>query len=454
MLGSMQRRGQVVVECGGRGRWSWMFALLCAAGVLAVAASAPAGTQVARPRVSAVALGPSSAGRSAASVASWPQFRYSPEQRGYNPLGSNLDSASVHRLTLAWTADTGGVIFATPVVANGVVYVGSGDGSMSAFDAATGALRWKVALVGAVGQGGSAAVVNGVVYTVTRRGWLYALNAATGEVIWSDGQVNSPFAAGVSAPTVTDGAVYINIDRGIGGTGGDEHVEAYNAATGALRWRSSDNSDASDASPAVVNGTVYIDGNSPGSVYAFDATNGALRWVTSVPCVDESSPAVANGTVYVGSGALVPGFCGGVSALDAATGRLVWSTRVSGGVQSSPAVPGNAELVFVNDGDGAVDALDAATGTVRWTVSTGEPPPFTDLVPSAAVANGVVFTAREPLDSSGGSSGALDAFNEFTGGHEFKYAAGGRGFESSPVVVNTHVYIGGVDGKLYAFKLP
>ena len=44
---------------------------------------------------------------------------------------------------LAWRVQTGGPGQSSPTVANGVVYVGSGDGHLYALDARTGAERWR-----------------------------------------------------------------------------------------------------------------------------------------------------------------------------------------------------------------------------------------------------------------------------------------------------------------------
>ena len=71
-------------------------------------------------------------------------------------------------------------------MANGVVYVGSADCNVYALNASTGALLWSYTTGGRVFS--SPAVANGVVYVI---GWdtsnLYALNASTGALLWSYG---------------------------------------------------------------------------------------------------------------------------------------------------------------------------------------------------------------------------------------------------------------------------
>ena len=61
--------------------------------------------------------------------------------------------------------------------------LGSYDKSFYAFDAATGAMRWRFTANGPIS--GSATVLNGVVYFSTFNERTYALDAATGRLRWT-----------------------------------------------------------------------------------------------------------------------------------------------------------------------------------------------------------------------------------------------------------------------------
>jgi outer membrane protein assembly factor BamB len=63
---------------------------------------------------------------------------------------------------LAWKFTTGGVVWSSPAVVNGVVYVGSLDNNTYALNATTGAQLWNYTTGNNVES--SPAVVNGVVY--------------------------------------------------------------------------------------------------------------------------------------------------------------------------------------------------------------------------------------------------------------------------------------------------
>jgi outer membrane protein assembly factor BamB len=101
-------------------------------------------------------------------------------------------------VALLWSYTTGGGVNSSPAVANGVVYVGSGDGNVYALNASTGALVWSYATGGGV-YFSSPAVSNGVVYVGSMDHYVYALNASTGTLLWSyatgNGVSSSPAVA-------------------------------------------------------------------------------------------------------------------------------------------------------------------------------------------------------------------------------------------------------------------
>ena len=167
------------------------------------------------------------------------------EQR-YSPLGA-IDTQSVKRLGLAWSYDLemNRGAEATPLVVDGVMYVTSAWSIVHAIDAGTGARRWvydpKVdRAVGAraccdvVNRG--VAVYDGMVFVGVIDGRLVALDAANGSMVWETMTVDQSQAYTITgAPRAANGLVYIGnggADYGVRG-----YVSAYDAQTGALRWR-------------------------------------------------------------------------------------------------------------------------------------------------------------------------------------------------------------------------
>ena len=105
------------------------------------------------------------------------------------------------RATVIWSRTTGGFVYSSPAIFDETVYVGSYDGNLYAFDAATGDTRWAFPAGGAIS--GSPTVMGGLVYFSTLEGMTYAVDASTGEQVWT-------FDDGEYTPLVTDRATSLH----------------------------------------------------------------------------------------------------------------------------------------------------------------------------------------------------------------------------------------------------
>src|SRR5262249_29131508 len=156
---------------------------------------------------------------------------------------------------LQWRVPTDGNVIATPVVAAGVVYVGSGSGAMYALDERSGDARWTVNLASPISS--SAAVANGLVYVGTRDGRLHALEVSSGgQKGWVPTGATIPFPWGhesgdmwTSAPTVANGLVLFG--------GGDGLLYGVSARAGSVLWRARTGGRIRGA-PAVVEKRAYV----------------------------------------------------------------------------------------------------------------------------------------------------------------------------------------------------
>jgi outer membrane protein assembly factor BamB len=238
------------------------------------------------------------------------------------PCNSNRAAGRLEGEVIAFAAGFGTIRWRTrlgptessPLVANGLVYVGDWRGRVYALDEQTGRVRWtfqgKGRIKGAVSLSGSR------LYAATYQGYLYALNPATGTLIW---RTRSQ-------------------DR-LGGRG-----QFY-------------------STPALAYGRVYI-GSTDGKVYSFGATTGKLIWSNSTGGFVYSSPATWRKRVYAGS------YSGRFFALDAATGDTVWSFRANGEISGSPTVIDG--VVYFATLKERTYALDARNGKVLWTFEDGK----------------------------------------------------------------------------------
>ena len=117
-----------------------------------------------------------------------------PAVRGDTIWSARSSSTAVRALSRQsgeelWMVQTGGFVFSSPVVADGTVYIGSGNGSLFALDAATGDTRWEFATGGAVFS--TPVVSEGRVYFGSDDGSVYALQSGSGPsprlaVYWDD----------------------------------------------------------------------------------------------------------------------------------------------------------------------------------------------------------------------------------------------------------------------------
>lgn len=202
-----------------------------------------------------------------------------------------LDAISGH-LKWIWSYQGGNEIMSTPTVANGIVYIGAGDGRLHALDAQSGREKWS--FPGGIFNS-APAVANGIVYTSAYGGELSALDAQSGQKKWSF-STGSPNSV---AMTVAHGIVYANTTEG--------KVYAFDARLGGQKWTYQAKENILYATPVVVNTMLYLV-TSGGEIVALDAFSGQVRWSYEVAEI-QSSPAIANGIVYVGS------FDGGLYAI-------------------------------------------------------------------------------------------------------------------------------------------
>jgi outer membrane protein assembly factor BamB len=399
----------------------------------------------------------------------WPMFRFDPGHTGFNQSEILLDKSNVGSLHPVWFGMTGALVESSPAVANGVAYIGSEDHKLYAFDAAgttgcsgtPGPLKTCAPLwTGATGDRitSSPAVANGVVYVGSYDGKVYAFDAAGANCGGSPKTCSPLWVAPTgglvaSSPTVVGGVVYI------GST--DEKLYALRASDGIRLW-SAALGGVVVSSPAVVNGVVYV-GSVDHRLWAFDAagvkgcggspTNCQPLWTGSTGGEIVSSPAVAGGVVYIGSNdnklyafdASGRKRCSGTPK----TCTPLWTGTTGERVGSSPAVANG--VVYVGSFDGKLYAFDATgrtgcshapkTCAPLWTSDTTG----NIQLSSPAVANGIVYVNSYVMGS--GRTFAFDAAGSTGCSGSPKTCAplvtlftNDFGI-SSPTVVNGRVYV-------------
>jgi len=309
-----------------------------------------------------------------------------------------------------WTFATGGAIRSGAAFVDRDLLIQSDDGVLYRIDAAKGMERWHVSIAkprtrlplgdpaSRYDNRASSPVVDGDrVYVGTHEGRLLALDARRGTRLWEFQTAESVIAT----PIVSGNRVYCGSFDGF--------LYALDAATGTLAWKADTGGAITTA--AAVSGSRVIVGSRSYDLLAFDAARGTPGWTRYFWFSWVESPVtIFKSVAYVGSSDAAL-----VSAIDPATGRVVWRTDVAGSAWGQPAVTDalvyegvTGVLNYMSPHRGSVIALDRTTGQPRWWYPVAAPTP----APSALTP---------------------------------------YGFAGSVAVDATHVFAGGLDGRLYAF---
>lgn len=303
--------------------------------------------------------------------------------------GMNAEADTGHVIaaadfTVAWRRDIGASsdrmkqVMAPPVAADGRVFVMDGEATVSAVDAASGAVVWKktvgigerdsgrrrfgISLGGGSsggGFGGGMAVADNKVFVSSGYRSISALNAATGEVVWTH-ETDLPIH---NAPTVSGGRVYV-IDV-------DNQLIALDMATGNQSWTYRGITEPARimrATSVAVSGDTVIAPFSSGQVVALRSTNGQPVWEEVLSRTSRTNalselrdiagrPVISRGFVYAVSQS------GVMQALDIRTGAPRWELPI-GGVNAPLPV---GDVVYVVSKTGELTVINRDTGQIYWT---------------------------------------------------------------------------------------
>jgi len=357
-------------------------------------------------------------------------FGFDANHTRYNPFESILSIRNVALLKPAWQVFTKGRVSESPVVAHGVVYIGSEDSSLYAFDATTGTKLWTAQTGGRVSS--PAVDANKIVYVGSEDGNLYAFDTTQGSAsrrpVWI-----AKTGTTITSPTIVNGIVYVGAL--------DHNVYAFDSQAGGSPLWTAHTGDAIFGSPAVFQGVVYV-GSRDSNVYALDARTGQQLWKFKTGAGIDASPAVDHGTVYIGSRDRY------LYALDARTGVLKWRADTEFTLLSSSAAVANEE-VYIGSRSGYLYSIEATSGYVNWTaMTTSNGDGINGIESSPTVANGVVYVASD--------DGYVYAFDTNRGPKDLPlWKQHVRAFYTCPTVANGMLYIGGeFDNALDAFHLP
>lgn len=260
--------------------------------------------------------------------------------------GKSSDKSLAPPLALLWKFKTGGPLYASPVIANGILYIGSTDGKLYALDAKQWGIKWVFDAGDAIRY--AATVLGDRVYFNARNNKVYALDTKTGEKLWEFKSKNWMDAP----PVVADNRVYVGVFPSKiyvlnARTGTVESMRErtiyirgieYGCAKGVFRpvfpehdaklWRAQ--TGGSESYPIIANDVVYI-GARDGQLHGFDALSKTQIWTYQLGGFVEAAPAISDGILYAASGdGSVYAFTNASEVTNLTNGNGVTDTRQTG----------------------------------------------------------------------------------------------------------------------------
>jgi alcohol dehydrogenase (cytochrome c) len=174
----------------------------------------------------------------------WLLHRANYQAWGYSPL-DQINKANVKGLQLVWSRTMEpGANETTPLVYNGVMYLGNPGDVIQAIDAASGDLLWEyrhplppiASLHNGLGQRKrSIALYGDQIYFVSWDNFVVSLDARTGERVWQTNRGGDLYISNSSGPIVVNGVVIAGSTCQYSNQGC--YVTGHDAKTGRELWR-------------------------------------------------------------------------------------------------------------------------------------------------------------------------------------------------------------------------
>jgi eukaryotic-like serine/threonine-protein kinase len=169
---------------------------------------------------------------------------------------------------LTWKAATGHALWSKPVSDGKLIYIGSMDHRVYAFNQESGSQVWKSEDLGGALVGAVALSPQNVLFIGTLNSKIVALDATSGKTLWQ-----TPAKGWVWANPLIAGELVIFSDL-------EGNVYALKATDGSIQWQVQPDTGANraiTAAPVVVKDTLYF-ASQAGIIYAVDLASGAAQW--------------------------------------------------------------------------------------------------------------------------------------------------------------------------------
>ncbi len=302
----------------------------------------------------------------------------------------------------------------TPIIHDGILYVGAYDNNLYALQAGSGEFLWKYATEGGVVS--RPVYHDGNIYFGSEDKHLHAISARSGKAVWTY-STNGPVR---SSPHVAEGHVFIGSD--------DSYLHAVNALSGRRSWRL--DAGAPVRSTPVLHGDRIFFGSESGDFICVDL-GGAIKWRLKAKRAITSSPVYADGVLFFGSVDTI------LYAVDSHNGYVLWRYRMSKATISTPCLV--EHYIFTGSIDNGIYCVDVNSAKEVWRYQTD------------GQVTGSPIVYKDSL-YCGSVDGNLYCLEYRTGRLRWKFATK-RPITGTPAVDNDILYIGSADHHVYAIAI-
>ena len=309
---------------------------------------------------------------------------------------------------------------ATPVVDEGVIYIGDNAGKFHAIRLADGGEIWSKEFADG-GFGAGAAVEKDRLYVGDMNGIAYCLATKDGKELWTKnlgGEVHA-------GPTLNGDDVLFTCEAGT--------LSCRRKADGNERWQFHIEAPLR-CTPTISNGRAAVAG-CDSHLHVIDVTDGSEKDSIEIDAPTGSTPAMRDDRVFFGTeGGTF--YAISISATAGQKSSVAWTyhdDKRSQPIRTAAAV--NDQIVVFGGQGKAIYALNRADGHEKWKLSTK-----TRIESSPVIAGNRVVAAT--------TAGKIYSLDATSGEVKWEYDAGGS-FIASPAVVDGKIILGNTDGTLY-----
>jgi alcohol dehydrogenase (cytochrome c) len=254
---------------------------------------------------------------------SWLTYSGNYKSQRFSPL-AEVNSRNVNQLKVSWVYQmrNPGIVEATPIVADGVMYITEPPSTVTALDARTGRPLWTytpdipkdVIIIGSPPVNRGVAILDDTIFFGTVHTHVIALDRRSGAVRW-DAVVedNKKGYYLTLAPLALDGKIIVGVSGAETGIRG--FVDAYDAKTGKRLWRTYTVPAAGEPGSETWRGkSLETGGGSTWLTGSYDPELNLLYWGTGNPSPDWNADDRPGDNLYTCS----------LLALNPADGKIKW----------------------------------------------------------------------------------------------------------------------------------